>query len=225
MSSNVIPSHVAVIAGASGLVGGECLRLLLLSDNYTQVIALVRRPLEISHPKLRELIVDFARLPQLPEFAGADVFSTLGTTMKQAGSREAFRQIDFDANLALATLAAKGGAGQFVVVSSIGADPSSSTFYLKVKGELEAALKLLPFRSLQVFRPSFLAGDRLGSRPGERVGVAVAKALDFAFVGSLKRFSPVDVDALATAMLHAARRAEPGVHIYEYEQILELAKS
>ncbi len=225
MSSNVIPSHVAVIAGASGLVGGECLRLLLLSDNYTQVIALVRRPLEISHPKLRELIVDFARLPQLPEFAGADVFSTLGTTMKQAGSREAFRQIDFDANLALATLAAKGGACQFVIVSSIGADPSSSTFYLKVKGELEAALKLLPFRSLQVFRPSFLAGDRLGSRPAERVGVAVAKALDFAFVGSLKRFSPVDVDALATAMLHAARRAEPDVHIYEYEQILELAKS
>jgi uncharacterized protein YbjT (DUF2867 family) len=145
--------------------------------------------------------------------------------MKQAGSREAFRQIDFEANLSLATLAAKGGACQFVIVSSISADPHSSTFYLRVKGELEDVLKSLPFPSLHLFRPSFLAGDRLGSRPGERVGVAVAKALDFAFVGSLKKFSPVDVDALATAMLQAARRADPGIHVYEYEQILELAKS
>lgn len=225
MSSNDVPSHVAVIAGASGLVGGECLRLLLHSEHYTQVVALVRRPLEIVHPKLCVQIVDFARLPQLPEFAGADAFSALGTTMKQAGSREAFRHIDFDANLSFATLAAKGGARQFIVVSSISADAHSPTFYLKVKGELEDALTLLPFRSLHIFRPSFLAGDRLGSRPGERVGVAVAKALDFAFVGSLRKFSALDVDALAAAILHVARRAEPGVHSYEYEQILEFAKS
>jgi len=223
--SNAVPSHVAVIAGASGLVGGECLRLLLHSVDYTQLTALVRRPLGIAHPKLRERIVDFTRLPQFPEFAGAVIFSALGTTMKEAGSREAFRQIDFDANLSLAALAAKGGARQFVIVSSISADPHSSTFYLKVKGELEVVLRSLPFESVHLFRPSFLAGDRLGSRTGERVGVAVAKALDFALVGSLKKFSPVDVDVLATAMLRAARRAQPGVHVYEYEQILELAKS
>ena len=225
MTSNAISSHVALIAGASGLVGGECLRLLLLSEDYNQVIALVRQPVELAHPKLRQLIVDFANLPELPECAGADVFSALGTTMKQAGSREAFRKVDFDANLSLASLAAKGGACQFVLVSSVSADAHSSTFYLKVKGELEDALKALSFRSLHIFRPSFLAGDRLGSRQSERVGVAVTRALDFVFVGSLKKFSALDVDALAIAMLNVARRAEPGVHIYEYEQILELAES
>jgi uncharacterized protein YbjT (DUF2867 family) len=225
VNSDAVASHVAVIAGASGLVGGECLRLLLHSENYSQVIALVRRPLELVHPKLHQLTVDFTNLPRLPEFAGADVFSALGTTMKQAGSREAFRKVDFDASLAFATLAAECCARQFVLISSISADAHSSAFYLRVKGELEEALKLLPFLSLHIFRPSFLAGDRLGSRPGERVGVAVTKALDFAFVGALKKFSAVDVDDLATAMLNVAHRAEPGLHIYEYEQILELVKS
>ncbi len=225
MSSGAVSSHVAVIAGASGLVGGECLHLLLDSERYDKVIAFLRRPLEFAHPKLRQITVDFAHLPRLPEFAGADVFSALGTTMKQAGSREAFRKVDFDASLAFATLAAECGASQFVLVSSISAGAASSTFYLRVKGELEDALRSLPFRSLHIFRPSFLAGDRLGSRPGERVGVAVAKALDFAFVGSLRKFSAVDVDVLAAAMLNVTLRAEPGVHIYEYEQILQLAKS
>jgi uncharacterized protein YbjT (DUF2867 family) len=224
VNSNVRSTHIAVIAGASGLVGGQCLNLLLQSPEYDQVIALVRRPLENAEAKLRQVIVDFTCLPSLPEFAGADVFSTLGTTMKQAGSREAFRHVDFDATLGFATAAAQAGARQFAVVSSVGADVHSHTFYLKVKGEVEEALKLLAFESLNIFRPSFLAGDRADARAAERVGIAVAKTLDFAFVGKFKKYSPVEVSELAAAMLNAAHRAEPGKHIYEYEQIVALAK-
>ena len=225
MDSNDVSFRVAVLAGASGLVGSECLRLLLDSTNYRLVMVLVRRPLQVAHPKLRQLEVDFARLPHLSGFAGADVFSALGTTMSQAGSREAFRKVDFDASLSFATIAAQSRARQFVTVSSIGADAHSPTFYLRVKGELEDALKSLPFPSLHIFRPSFLAGDHLGNSPGERVSVAVTQALDFSFVGKLRRFSAIHAADLAAAMLSAALRAEPGAHVYEYEQILELAKS
>jgi uncharacterized protein YbjT (DUF2867 family) len=225
VNGNTQTKRVAVIAGASGLVGSECLRRLLQSSDYEQVIALVRRPLELADPKLRQITVMFGDLPQVTAFAGADVFCALGTTMKQAGSHKAFRAVDFDAAHAIAKLAAAGGARQFVLVSSIGANAQSKTFYLRVKGELEEALKSLPFPALQIFHPSLLLGDRQDARPGERVGAVVAKALDFAFVGKLRKYSAIDVADLAAAMLTATRRAEPGVHSYEYEQIMALAKS
>ncbi len=217
--------RVAVIAGASGLVGSECLQRLLQSADYQRVIALVRRPLGLDHPKLQQIVANFEALPQLADYAGADVFCALGTTMKQAGSREAFRAVDFDASFAFAKVAATVGARQFLLVSSIGANPESHTFYLKVKGELEEALKPLSFPALHIFRPSFLVGERAETRPGERVGAVVAKALDFVFVGKMKKYSAIEVTDLATAMVKAAHRVEPGVHIYEFEQIVALAKA
>ena len=216
--------RTAVLAGASGLVGSHCLPLLLQSTQYQQVLALVRRPLDLQHPKLKQLLVDFEHLPSLPEFVGADVFCALGTTMRQAGSREAFRRVDYDAILAYATVTAQGGAAQFLLVSSVGANGHSSAFYLQVKGELEEAVKRLPFRSVHIFRPSFLMGDRHSERTVERVGTVVAKALDFAFVGMFRKYSAIDGADLAAAMLAAAGRAEPGMHLYEYEQIMSLAK-
>jgi uncharacterized protein YbjT (DUF2867 family) len=225
VTSNANVSRIAIIAGASGLVGGHCLSILLNSPDYSQVIAFVRRPLETAHAKLRKIIVDFSHLPELPEFAGAEVFSTLGTTMKQAGSREAFRRVDFDMALAFASVAAQSGARQFAVVSSIGANANSQSFYLRVKGELEEALQPLPFSSLHIFRPCFLAGDRPDTGPAERVGITVAKTTDFTFVGKLEKYSALDASELATAMVNAAHRAQPGTHIYEYDQIIALAKS
>ena len=225
MTFNGATPRFAVLAGSSGLVGSHCLPLLLESPDYHQVLALVRRPLDVQHPKLKQVEVDFQHLPTLPEYSGADVFCALGTTMRQAGSREAFRKVDFDAELACATITAHVGARQFLLVSSIGANAHSSTFYLQVKGELEDAVKFLPFPSIHIFRPSFLVGDRGSERPVERVGTAVAKALDFAFIGKFKKYSPVEASDLAAAMLTAARKSEAGVHFYEYEQILSSAKS
>lgn len=212
-----------MLAGASGLVGSHCLPLLLQSAHYDKVLALVRKPLELEHPQLQQIKVNFENLPRLSEFAGADVYCGLGTTMRQAGSREAFRKVDYDAELAYATVAAQCGANQFLLVSSVGANAHSSTFYLQVKGELEDAVKTLPFRSIHIFRPSFLAGDRTSERPAERVGTAVAKAFDFAFVGKFKKYSAVEADDLAAAMLAAARHAPLGVHFYQFEQIIDLA--
>ena len=223
MNENAEAQRVAVIAGASGLVGGETLQLLLQAEYYHQVIALVRRPLEVNHPKLQQITVNFSELPRLPSFAGADVFCALGTTMKQAGSRQAFRAVDYDAAFALARVTAEDAARQFLLVSSIDANPQSKTFYLRVKGELEEAIKSLPFQSFHIFRPSFLVGDRPETSPAERAGIVVANALEFAFVGKLKRYSAVAVCDLAAAMLAAAHRAQPGLHLYEYEQILALA--
>jgi uncharacterized protein YbjT (DUF2867 family) len=225
VNENGEAQRVAVIAGASGLVGSAVLQLLSQSEDYKRVVALVRRPLEVNHPKLEQITVAFHELPKLAVYAGADVFSALGTTMKLAGSRAAFRAVDYEAALAFAKSTADGGARQFLLVSSIGAKAQSTTFYLQVKGELEDAVKTLPFEAVQIFRPSFLVGDRADARPGERVGGVVAKALEFAFVGKLKNYSAIEVSVLAAAMIAAARGAEPGVHIYEYEQILALTKS
>ncbi len=214
--------RVAVIAGASGLTGSACLERVLASGEYRKVIALVRRPLAKESEKLQQVTVNFDELPPL-EVRGGDIFSALGTTMKQAGSREEFYRVDHDYTMAVARSAAEAGARQFVVVSSVDANPESHTFYLKVKGEVEEELKQLGFASLHIFRPSFLAGDRIESRAGERLGTAVAKALEFAFIGRLRKYSAMDIEVLAKAMVNAARLAERGTHVYEYEQIVELA--
>ena len=124
----------------------------------------------------------------------------------------------------MAKAAAAAGARQFLLVSSIGANPESRTFYLRVKGELEEALKSLPFQSLHIFRPSLLVGQRAEMRPAERVGAVVAKALDFAFVGKMKKYSAIEVSELAQAMVNASHKAEPGVHIYEFDEIMAMAK-
>jgi uncharacterized protein YbjT (DUF2867 family) len=216
--------RTAVIAGASGLTGSECLPRLLQSQDYDRVIALVRRPLELDNPKLQQITVKFAELPRLPDLAGGAAFCALGTTMRLAGSREAFRAVDFDAAFAVAKAAAAAGARQFLLVSSIGANPESRTFYLRVKGELEEAVKSLPFQSLHIFRPSLLVGQRAEMRPAERVGAVVAKALDFAFVGKMKKYSAIEVSELAQAMVNASHKAEPGVHIYEFDEIMAMAK-
>jgi uncharacterized protein YbjT (DUF2867 family) len=216
--------RVAVIAGASGLVGSDCLQRLLQSRDYDRVISLVRRPLDLDNPRLQQITANFAELPPLPGRAGAAVFCALGTTMRLAGSREAFRAVDFGASFAVAKAAAAAGAHQFLVVSSIGANPESHAFYLRVKGELEEALKPLPFKSLHIFRPSLLVGQRAEKRAGERVGAVVAKALDFAFVGKMKKYSAIEITDLAQAMVNAAHLAKPGVHIYEFDSIMALAK-
>jgi len=218
----------AVIAGASGLLGSELLRQLLRSDQYSEIVALVRRPLplEQDHVKLRQVTVLFGELPHLSAFAGADVYCSLGTTMKQAGSRAAFRAVDFDAIASYARIAADGGARQFLLASSLGANSQSKTFYLQVKGETEEALGTLPFKSLHIVRPSFLVEKPQQAAPdAHAAGVVVADASQFTLVGKLKSYSAVDVATLAAAMLSAARHSEPGEHKYEYEQILELAKT
>ncbi|WP_194727277.1 NAD(P)H-binding protein [Noviherbaspirillum malthae] len=168
-----------VLAGATGLVGREILSGLLADASVATVHALVRRPLDLQHPKLTVHVVSFTALPQLPKIDEA--YLALGTTIKVAGSQVAFRTVDFDTNLAVARTAHNAGARRVGLVSAMGANAHSSIFYNRVKGELEEALKVLGFEGLVIARPSLLTGDRqmLGQSPraGEKLGMVAGTLL------------------------------------------------
>ncbi|WP_224361635.1 oxidoreductase [Hyalangium versicolor] len=201
----------ALVAGASGLVGGFLLEALLESPLYREVSSLGRRALPQQHPKLRQLTVDFARLDAEPLPVAEDAFCCLGTTIKKAGSQEAFRAVDHDAVLSFARAARKAGARRFLLVSALGADSSSRIFYNRVKGEAEKDLETVGFESLIHLRPSLLLGERTESRTGERAAIVLTKAL-----GPLLRpFSgrPIEARTVARAMLALARDASSGVRV------------
>jgi uncharacterized protein YbjT (DUF2867 family) len=217
-------AKTALLAGASGLVGTQCLTRLLAAPAYDRVVALVRRPLPQTDPKLEQRITDFDRLGAAgqPFPTADDVFCCLGTTMKRAGSEEAFRKVDFTMVVALAAQALQHGAHQFLLVSSLGANPRSRIFYNRVKGETEAAVGRLPFEGRQIFRPSLLAGDRPEHRPAERAGLVVMRAIAPAMIGPLSRFRPIEAGVVAGAMIEVARRAPKGLNLYESEAIARL---
>lgn len=212
----------ALIAGGTGLVGSHCLQFLRASPEYASVTALVRKGTEINHPKLREQIVDFGSLVDLP--ATEDLYCTLGTTIKKAGSQPAFGRVDLEYPIQVAERGLNAGAKQFLLVSSVGANSKSGNFYLRTKGELEDALGNLPFAALHIFRPSFLIGERKEPRTGEGIGVAISEALKFAMVGALRKYRPVHAKTVALAMLSAALRGSNGTHVYEYPKIEALAR-
>lgn len=187
--------RTVAIAGATGLVGREILQGLLADDSIEAVHALVRRPLNMQHPKLISHVVDFTAPPSLPPIDEA--YLALGTTIKVAGSQEAFRAVDFDANLAAARAALAAGARRVGIVSAMGADVHSRIFYSRVKGELEEALAGLGLDALVIARPSMLAGDRavLGQpqRNGEKVAMFASKLLRPIIPANYRSISAADV--------------------------------
>ena len=216
-------SSVAVIAGASGLVGQECLRLLL--HRYDSVTSLVRKPTGREQARLVERRIDFERLDTVEIPRGAHVYCALGSTIKKAGSEEAFRRVDFDYPKMLAGRAAAAGGAKFVLVSSVGSSKTSGNFYLRVKGELEEAIAAMPLEAALFFCPSILIGDREEKRRAEAVGVVVARALSFALVGPLRKYRAIPAGTVAEAMVEAANSDVRGVHTYHYDDILRLAQA
>src|SRR5262245_11431776 len=217
-------SRTAVVLGASGLVGGFCLRALVDDADYTRVLTFGRRELPpLTRAKVTQRVADPASL-SAEDFRGAqDVFSALGTTIRKAGSQTAFRKVDLEMPLRAAQEALKSGAEQFVVVSSVGADPTSKNFYLRTKGELEAELAKLPFRAIHILRPSLLIGKRQEFRLGERIGVAIAPALDLFALGPLHRYHSMKAEIAGKAMVGAAKQPSSGTSVYEYDAIVRLA--
>ena len=192
-----------LIAGASGLVGREILQGLLADDSVVAVHSLGRRELDLKHPKLTQHRVDFSKaLPALPSVGEA--FVALGTTIKVAGSQEAFRAVDYDAVVAVAKAAKAAGATRLGVVSAMGASKSSGIFYNRVKGEMEDALSAMGFDTLVIARPSFLAGDReaLGQplRGGEKLAMNVSRLLAPLIPDNYKS---IDAAAVSRALLAA----------------------
>lgn len=214
-----------LIAGATGLVGREALKACLQDDGVAEVRALVRRPLTLEavlgslmaeapaitpaqRARCQMVQADFQRLDREPgPFQVDTVFCALGTTIRQAGSQAAFRQVDFDAPLQIARLAHAQGAKRFLLVSALGASSASRVFYNRVKGELEDAISAIGFEQFVIARPSLLDGDRPDSRPAEQMGLMVAKAFGFLIPASHR---PVHVRQVARALLREAREGGAG---------------
>src|SRR5437867_2543338 len=216
-------SRTALVAGASGLVGSHVLRLLLEDPAYARVTVLARRELSLAHKKLDQRVVGFDRLAQIADFPRVhDVFCCLGTTMKQAGSPDAFRNVDCTYVVELARVAVRHRASQFLVVTALGADPRSRIFYNAVKGEAEAAVRRLQFEGIQIFRPSLLVGARAESRPAERVAGLLSPLVAWALVGPLARYRPIKAEVVARAMVRVAHEAPRAPHVYESDQIRRL---
>jgi len=262
------PRPAAVLAGASGLVGGHLLKELLRARKadggpaYREVVILTRRPLglereagevpppgggsssTVAHPAVRENVVDFDGLVELgkilttslreggesrvdsegqdrlssayPPLKGSHLFCALGTTIRKAGSQEAFRRVDHDYPLALGHAARAGGAGFFGLVSSVGADAGARSFYLQVKGQLEEALRGLGLPSLAILRPSVIGGDRQESRPLETLGKWALSLIP-------GRYRTVHAGSIARCMVRLALEPQPGVRVVESEEIRRIA--
>jgi uncharacterized protein YbjT (DUF2867 family) len=210
-------SRTAVIAGASGLVGSHLLEKLLADDTWDRVVSIGRRELDVEHPKLEQVLVPVQAIGELP--VADDVFCCLGTTMKKAGGRNAFKVIDHDAVIQVAGSAFRNGASQFLHVTAMGASPRSKIFYNKVKGDAEYFVKATGLPTTVAFRPSMLDGDRDEHRLGERVGLAVMRPL----APVLGRFRPTPAADVAEAMIVEAKRRIPGHRVVEAAEITRMA--
>ncbi len=211
----VASRKTALLLGATGLVGRELLQQLLQHKAYRRVIAPARRRLHIDHPKLDNPLIHFDNLPRYREiFKCQDIFIALGTTIKKAGSEEAFRRVDYEYVLQAAELAQSAGANQCLVVSSAGANSDSSFLYSRTKGEMEEAITRLDFWSIHIFRPGVLVGNREELRWGEKIASGLTRAIRSVSPALLGDYNPTDVDQLAKQMIDSAQNISPGVHFH-----------
>ncbi|GGG53811.1 NAD(P)H-binding protein [Hymenobacter glacieicola] len=202
--------RTALLIGATGLVGDQLLRQLLLDNRFDQLKVFVRRSTGYQNPKLEEHLVDFDQ-PQTwrDQLTGDVLFSTLGTTLRQAGSQEAQYHVDYTYQYRTARAAAENGVTTYVLVSSAGADADSFVFYNRIKGELERDVKRLPFLRIRILQPGVLAGGRAQVRLGEKLGLVLASLVGA--VPPLRAYRPIHARIVAQAMINAALDETPGV--------------
>jgi len=188
----------AIVFGASGLVGGHLVNELIGDDRYSKIFILGRKELPIKNAKIEQLIVDLFNFESYSDkVIGDDLFCALGTTIKKAGSQAQFRKVDFELPVGIAKLAEQNNIKGYYLVSSIGANAKSSTFYLRVKGETEDAITHIGLNRFISFRPSMLLGNRAEFRMGEIIGKSVMKAIGFLFIGSMKKYRGIEASSVA----------------------------
>ncbi|MEP7246855.1 MAG: NAD(P)H-binding protein [Gammaproteobacteria bacterium] len=218
--------RTALLAGASGLVGGYVLDALLDAPDFGRVFAISRRPLQREHPQLANRIVQFDKLEtQLKGTVCHVALCCLGTTLKQAGSEKGFRQVDLDYVIAFARAAREAQAQRFIVVSSAGAHPQSKHLYLRVKSEMEAALEALKFPALDIMQPGPLLGFRRELRPREMLATLLMPLLNPLLTGQRIAYRGISASTVGAAMLGAARSGRRGVYRYTYSALANLAES
>ena len=211
-------NRTALLAGGTGLVGSHVLQELLADPTWSHVVTVGRRPASLRHAKLEQRVLDLNAIEAHGDLPHADdVFCCLGTTIKRAGSQDAFRRVDLDFVVGLARAGLRIGATQFLLISAIGADPESRMFYSRVKGEAEAAVRRLPYRAVQIFRPGLLLGKRREFRLGERIAMLAVPLMHPFLLGGLRRYHSIQAGDVARAMVRIAREAPRGPSVWEYD--------
>ena len=213
----------ALVIGATGLVGRELVQLLLADSRFASVQVLLRRPTGLKSPKLTEHLIDFEKLQEHAGVIRGDVlFSAMGTTLRQAGSKEKQHRVDYDYQYNTAALAAHNGVTTYVLISAAGANAGSPFFYMRMKGELEQEVARLPFRHVHILQPGFLDGDRTENRPGEKIGLALTKLVTQA--GPFRRHRPIPGRTVAQAMIAASFDHSAPLNIHGPTTLFELAE-
>jgi uncharacterized protein YbjT (DUF2867 family) len=215
----------ALVLGASGLVGNELVKILIQQNQYEMIHLLVRKPIESNDSSCKVHFIDFDQLYNYPElFKVSDVFCCLGTTIKKAKSKEAFRKVDYEYPIEAAKLASKSGVEKFLIITAMGANAKSMIFYNQVKGQVEEALAKLTIPSVHIFRPSLLLGERKEFRFGEKIGGKVSTFLNVLMVGPLRPYKAIEAKNVAAAMTAAAYTGKSGVNIYPSHVIERMAR-
>ena len=209
----------SIIAGSTGLIGGNVIKVL--SNKKQSAIALTRRSIPNLPPNITEMIIDFDAFEKNGSLPSCNnVFICLGTTIKTAGSKENFRKVDIDYCLSIARKAKESGAETLSLISSIGANSSSKNFYLRTKGELEESIQSLGFSTVNIFRPSFLVGDRSEKRLAEKIAIKLAKIMDLFLIGTASKYRSVKAESLARTMVLRVD-SKPGVNYFYFDDFLK----
>lgn len=221
-------AKTAALLGATGMTGSYLLELLLNDPYFDSVRVIVRRPFPSLVPKMEMKLVDFNDYESLKlAIDGSDVlFCAIGTTRKKVkGNKDLYRKIDFDIPVKAARICKETGCKKFVIITSVGANSKSKTFYLKLKGEVEEAVIATGIESIHIMQPSVLTGERQERRTGERFMQGAMNFISAVLPGSLKKYRAVPGRDVAAAMLKAGKSEETGVMKYRYDQIVSRESS
>ena len=210
---------ISIIAGSTGLIGRNVVEILC--NKQESVIALTRRTISDLPTNANQLVIDFDSFEKNGSLPPCNhIFICLGTTIKKAGSQKNFRKVDIGYCLSIAKKGKESGAETLSLISSIGADSASKNFYLRTKGELEEAIQELQFPVVNIFRPSFLVGQRSEKRLSEVVVLKFAKIMDFFLVGSASKYRSVKAELLAKTMVSRID-SKPGVNYFYFDDFLK----
>jgi len=222
---SVLPNRkTALVFGSTGLTGRELTNLLLSDERYEKLVVFVRKSAGITHPKLIEIIDNLEDPEKIADnISGDDLFCCLGTTMKKAGSKKAFEWVDLELPSRIAEIACRNRVRKFLIVSSLGADPSSMTFYMRTKGILERKIQEIQFQQIYILRPSMLLGNRQEFRFLEKIGQIVFHAVSFLFIGRMRKYRAIDAKLVAKAMVKLANSSDSTM-IIESDKIFEIAE-
>jgi len=211
----------AIVIGGTGLVGTQLIKQLVEDEKYSEIVSLVRRSSGETHPKLQEIIVNFDQTQSWSHLVTGDVlFSALGTTIAQAKTKAAQFKVDYTYQYMVAKSAAENGVETYVLISSAGASSKSKVFYTNMKGQLEDAVQILPFKQIAIIRPGQLAGNRTENRKGEKIALSVMYFINK--LGLLKQYRPIQASLVARAMINAVESEKSTS--YSLDEVFELAK-